>query len=130
MRSTTSGCRVWNRKQPSTCSSNASLKRAGATAMVVFHVDDGTVNDPATAAAIDATITEVASLEHVLAVTDPLAGPRSISPDGSTAFAAVQFDGSTADLSAAPRWTNCSTPPRPRSRPGCRSNSAANSRPC
>ena len=49
-------------------------ERAGATAMVVFHVDDGTVNDPATAAAIDATITEVASLEHVLAVTDPLAG--------------------------------------------------------
>ena len=76
-------------------------ERAGATAMVVFHVDDGTVNDPATAAAIDATITEVASLEHVLAVTDPLAGPRSISPDGSTAFAAVQFDGSTADLGRA-----------------------------
>ena len=31
-------------------------------------------------------------------MTDPLAGPRAISPDGSTAFAAVQFDGSTADL--------------------------------
>ena len=76
-------------------------ERAGATAMVVFHVDDGTVNDPATAAAIDATIAEVASLEHVLAVTDPLAGPRAISPDGSTAFAAVQFDGSTADLGRA-----------------------------
>ena len=80
-------------------------ERAGATAMVVFHVDDGTVNDPATAAAIDATITEVASLEHVLAVTDPLAGPRAISPDGSTAFAAVQFDGSTAELGPGGKLT-------------------------
>ncbi|MBK6671231.1 MAG: MMPL family transporter [Actinobacteria bacterium] len=31
-------------------------------------------------------------------MTEPLAGPRSISPDASTAFAAVQFDASTADL--------------------------------
>ena len=34
----------------------------------------------------------------MLSVTEPLAGQRSISPDGKTAFAAVQFDGSTADL--------------------------------
>ena len=34
----------------------------------------------------------------MLAVTEPLAGPRSISADGTTAFAAVQFDSSTAEL--------------------------------
>ncbi|MCB0987580.1 MAG: MMPL family transporter [Acidimicrobiales bacterium] len=73
-------------------------ERAGATAMIVFNVAEGSVTDPTAAAAIDASIAEVAALERVLTVTDPLAGPRSISPDGSTAFAAVQFAGSTADL--------------------------------
>ena len=73
-------------------------ERAGATAMVVFHTSTGSVTDPSTAAAIGETIAEVRSLDHVLAVTDPLAGPRSIATDGATAFAAVQFDGSTAEL--------------------------------
>jgi len=73
-------------------------QRAGATAMVVIHVGDGAVTDPAAASAIAMTIADVRALEHVLVVTEPLAGPRSISPDASTAFAAVQFDASTADL--------------------------------
>ncbi len=76
-------------------------ERAGATAMVVFHTADGSVTDPSAAEAIGASIDEVRALDHVLAVTDPLAGPRSISPDGATAFAAVQFGGSTADLGRA-----------------------------
>ncbi len=74
-------------------------ERAGATAMIVYHVSEGSITDPA--AAIDASIAEVAALDQVLAVTDPLASPRSISPDGSTAFAAVQFSDSTADLGRA-----------------------------
>jgi RND superfamily putative drug exporter len=73
-------------------------ERAGATAMVVFHVESGDITDPALAAAIDATVAEVRALDHVLAVTEPLASPRSISADGTTAFAAVQFDASAADL--------------------------------
>jgi len=73
-------------------------ERSGATAMVVFHTADGSVTDPAAAAGIAGTVAEVRSLDHVLAVTEPLASDRSISTDGTTAFASVQFDGATADL--------------------------------
>ena len=73
-------------------------EKAGATAMVVFHTDNGAITDPALAVGVTATIDEVRALPHVLAVTEPLASPRSISPDASTAFASVQFDGTTADL--------------------------------
>jgi len=73
-------------------------ERSGATAMVVFHTSDGTVTDPDTAAGVAATIGELRALDHVIAVTEPLASPRSISQDGSTAFASVQFASSTADL--------------------------------
>ncbi len=73
-------------------------ERSGATAMVVFHTAEGSVTDPDSAAGIAATVAEVRALDHVIAVTEPLASPRSISQDGTTAFASVQFDGSTADL--------------------------------
>ncbi len=73
-------------------------ERSGATAMVVFHTADGAVTDPDNAAGIAASIDEVRALDHVVGVTEPLASPRSISQDGRTAFASVQFDGSTAEL--------------------------------
>ena len=73
-------------------------ERAGATAMVVFHVSDGSVTDPANAAGIEATISKVNDLDHMQSVTEPLAGPMSQSPDGKTAFAAVQYNASTSDL--------------------------------
>lgn len=73
-------------------------ERAGATAMVVFHVDHGSVRDSRTATVIGDVTDKVRALDHVSAVTDPLSGPRSISPDGTTAFAAVQFDAPAADL--------------------------------
>ena len=73
-------------------------ERSGATAMVVFHTTEGSVADPGSAAGIAATVAEVRALDQVLAVTEPLASPRSMSADGATAFASVQFDGSTADL--------------------------------
>ena len=73
-------------------------ERSGATAMVVFHVSDGSVTDQTNAAGIAATVEEVRALDHVVAVTEPLASQRSISQDGATAFASVQFDGSSADL--------------------------------
>jgi putative drug exporter of the RND superfamily len=76
-------------------------ERAGATAMVVFHVGEGAITDGDVAGAIGETVAEVRALDHVLGVTDPMAGARSISPDGTTAFAAVQFDGSTAELGRA-----------------------------
>ncbi len=73
-------------------------ERSGATAMVVFHTADGSVTDSDAAAGIAATVAEVRALDHVVGVTEPLASPRSMSSDGATAFASVQFDGSTADL--------------------------------
>ncbi len=73
-------------------------ERSGATAMVVFHTADGSVTDSDAATGINETVAEVRSLDHVVGVTEPLASARSISPDGTTAFASVQFDGSTADL--------------------------------
>lgn len=72
--------------------------RAGATAMVVLHSPDGRVDDPASAGAIDEVIQRVRVLDHVTSVTDPIATPMSISSDGRTAFAAVQYDRTTAEL--------------------------------
>ncbi len=87
-------------------------ERAGATAMLVFHVSDGVVTDPKNAAGIEQTMAEVRSLDHVLTATDPLTGPMSKSPDGATAFAAVQYDRSTADLGhpAVEALTKTATP--------------------
>ncbi len=73
-------------------------ERSGATAVVVFHTTEERVTESAGAAGIQATVNEIRSLPGVLAVTDPLADPRSISPDGNTAFAAVQFDEPAAEL--------------------------------
>jgi RND superfamily putative drug exporter len=78
-------------------------ERAGATAMVVFYTEDGQITDETFAAGIEATIADVAAMPSVLGVTDPVGSPRSISADGSTAFAAVQFDASTADLGVETR---------------------------
>lgn len=73
-------------------------ERSGATATVVFQTSAGAVTDPRASAGIAATIARVRKLDDVIAVTDPLANPRSISPDGTTAFASVQYASSTADL--------------------------------
>ncbi|MEA2001770.1 MAG: MMPL family transporter [Actinomycetota bacterium] len=78
-------------------------QRAGATAMVVFHTEDGQITDEAFAAGIEETIADVGAMPSVLGVTDPVASPRSISADATTAFAAVQFDASTADLGVETR---------------------------
>jgi RND superfamily putative drug exporter len=75
--------------------------RAGATATVVFHVAEGSVTAPEIAGGIAATVAEVRALPEVLAVTEPLDGARSISPDGATAYATVQFEGTTAELGTA-----------------------------
>ncbi|MFN8103628.1 MAG: MMPL family transporter [Acidimicrobiia bacterium] len=75
--------------------------RAGATAMVVFHAEGASVRAETTAAGIEASVASIRAMPSVLAVTDPLASPRSVSADASTAFAAVQFDATTAELGKA-----------------------------
>ncbi len=75
-------------------------ERAGATAMVVFHTPDGAVDDARHAATIADVTGRVAALDHVTGVTNPLT-PRSMSPDGTTAFAAVQYDAPTAEVGSS-----------------------------
>jgi RND superfamily putative drug exporter len=73
-------------------------ERSGATAMVVFHVPAGGITDDGSAAVITDVVDEIRSLDAVVGVTEPLASPLSVSPDTTTAFAAVQFDAPTAEL--------------------------------
>ncbi|WP_332664420.1 MMPL family transporter [Aeromicrobium sp.] len=62
------------------------------TSNVIFHSDKG-LDDPATKAAIEQTVTELAEGHKVVAVSSPY-DPRgpTLSEDGKTAFATVAFD--------------------------------------
>jgi putative drug exporter of the RND superfamily len=76
--------------------------RSGDTADIVFKADAG-VNDPAMKERIQSLLSQVGTLPHVLAVTDPYAaqGAPGISKDGRIAFAEVQFDVKAADVPKA-----------------------------
>ena len=60
---------------------------------LVFHVEEGSITDPANVAAIERALAEVRSGEDVTAASDPFdpAGP-TVSADGTTAFSTVYFD--------------------------------------
>ncbi len=62
------------------------------TSNVIFHSDKG-LEDPATKAAIEQTVTELATGHKVVSVNSPY-DPRgpTLSDDGKTAFATVAFD--------------------------------------
>ncbi len=62
------------------------------TANVVFHSEDG-LTDPATMAAVDQAVAELADGAHVIGVDSPY-DPRgpTVSEDGRTAFATVAYD--------------------------------------
>jgi putative drug exporter of the RND superfamily len=74
--------------------------QAGGRATVVLAVEDGSLRDAATAAAIHRTLDEVAGLDHVMAVTDPLAS-GTVSPDDRIAYATVRYDRDVSDLGKA-----------------------------
>ncbi len=65
---------------------------AGASGRVVFHVDEGRIDDPGHRAAIAAAVDRLAEGDDVTLVGDPFdtAAP-TVSPDGRTAFAPVQY---------------------------------------
>lgn len=77
-------------------------ERAGATAMVVFEMAEGSVADASNAGTVARTVEAIAEMDHVLGITDPLgassAMPRSVSQDGTVAVAAVQFDSEASAL--------------------------------
>ena len=68
--------------------------QSGSTAQVVFHTDEGTLRDGAAAQAIIATLGQIATADHVSAVTSPLAddGADLMSDDGTIAYAEMRFD--------------------------------------
>ena len=66
--------------------------QAGESGRVVFHVDEGRIDDPENQAAVHAAIAELATAADVTGVSDPY-DPRgpTVSGDGQTAFAVVQY---------------------------------------
>src|SRR4051812_33707364 len=62
------------------------------TSNIVLHSDDG-LTDPATMAAVDKAVAQLADAPHVIAVDSPY-DPRgpTLSEDGQTAFATVGYD--------------------------------------
>lgn len=73
-------------------------ERAGASAMVVFHTAEGTLDGPDAERAIDEIVREVRALDHVASVSSPLQTPGSISQDRQTSFARVGYDQPASDL--------------------------------
>lgn len=73
-------------------------ERAGDPLQVVIH-DQGGVTDPATVAAVDDVLADIATIDGVTEVRSPWAGPaKAVSDDGTTALATVQFDERTKDI--------------------------------
>jgi putative drug exporter of the RND superfamily len=72
-------------------------EQAGGSATVVFSVKDGSLRDEAPAAAIETTLGNVARLDHVVSVSDPLTA-ATISPTEEIGFAEVRYDRDVVDL--------------------------------
>ncbi|MEU1290361.1 MMPL family transporter [Kitasatospora sp. NPDC005856] len=66
------------------------LDADGATARVVFRAQDGKVTDPGAKEAIGRTVAALGSDPQVARVTDPFTA-RSVSGDGTTAYAQVSY---------------------------------------
>ncbi|MFH8439798.1 MMPL family transporter [Streptomyces sp. NPDC018026] len=73
------------------------LNADGAAARVVFRAEHGKVTDPGTRGAIEDTVRALGDGPQVVRVTDPFA-TRSVSKDGSTAYAQVSYARSAAEL--------------------------------
>jgi RND superfamily putative drug exporter len=71
--------------------------QAGGSATVAFSVEDASLRGEATAGAIRATLADVARLDHVVSVSDPLA-TGTISPSEEIGFAEVRYDRDVVDL--------------------------------
>jgi RND superfamily putative drug exporter len=65
---------------------------AGASGRVVFHVEQGRIDDPTNRAAVDDAVARLATGPDVTLVGDPFDPTApTVSPDGRTAFAPVQY---------------------------------------
>src|SRR3954452_4166231 len=77
--------------------------QAGDSDQIVFASRRGKVTDPAVQAAVAPALERISRLPHVTSVTSPYttAGAKSVSRDGTIAFATVTFDERANDLPKA-----------------------------
>ncbi|MGH9262083.1 MAG: MMPL family transporter, partial [Acidimicrobiales bacterium] len=71
--------------------------QAGGSATIVFSVEDGSLRGEATAGAIRSSLADVARLDHVVSVSDPLSA-GTISSSQEIGFAEVRYDRDIIDL--------------------------------
>jgi putative drug exporter of the RND superfamily len=76
-------------------------QQAGDTSQIVFHVQRGSLNDPATKAKVAATIAKVSKLPSVAGTVAPSSSSGTISKDGRTGYASLLFDQQAVDLDKA-----------------------------
>jgi putative drug exporter of the RND superfamily len=72
-------------------------EQAGGSATVVFSVEGGSLRDERPASAIRTTLSDVARLDHVISVSDPLEA-GAISTSEKIGFAEVRYDRDVIDL--------------------------------
>jgi RND superfamily putative drug exporter len=77
-------------------------QQAGDTSQIVFHVQSGSLKDPGQQARVQAVVDRVAKLPAVAGTTSPYKdAAATISKDGKTAYASLQFDKQAVDLDKA-----------------------------
>ena len=66
--------------------------QSGASGQIVFHAEDGALTDAGPKAAVAATLTALAEVDHVATVSDPFdATQQSLSANGTVGFTTVSF---------------------------------------
>ncbi|MER7780463.1 MMPL family transporter [Streptomyces sp. NPDC096191] len=80
------------------------LNADGASARVVFRAEGGEVTDPGTRRAIGETVRALGANPQVARVTDPFT-TRSVSQDGTTAYAQVSYEVPSSELAEESRTT-------------------------
>jgi putative drug exporter of the RND superfamily len=76
-------------------------QQAGDTSQIVFHVQRGSLTDPANKAKVQAVVDRVAELPSVAGTVSPYKNAAAISKDGTTAYASLLFDKQAVDLDKA-----------------------------
>jgi RND superfamily putative drug exporter len=72
---------------------------AGATSQIVFSTTEGQLTDAQKRAAVESAVAKARQLPHVTGIADPLAASGgSVSQDGRTALATVQYDTQVTEL--------------------------------
>ena len=87
--------------------------QSGTAGLIVFHVAEGRLDEPARRAELGAALQRSRTGDHVTLVTDPFdpSGP-AVSPDGRTAFTNVQYDRQTLERASYDQAVSAVEPTR------------------